>query len=348
MSYKSVARRKSLRRKQEEPRSWLQVFLVFILCASVLFAFAILLGNFLRNVADNGPDDDAPEADPSGNTGYFDISAVPVIVAEYCSNAEAAEGNLGSGAIRNTRSPIQYNAVSLLLRTKKSSVGSSAQTYTPSAYASTVKKTGMRLQYTSEFASLEPFDDPGTENIAKVIGEAKKKYGYVSGAFEIGFFNEPAVTRYLVREYEISLLCELSDCGLDDAVLTGASEQDLPDVIEFIRDARKRTNGKLKLGIAMDFAYFEAKDIKNKVNALHFDCGFFAIDLRSETVPTMMTPENFVYDRIGRIASTVSLYSVRVMVGIGPESGYRTEAESAFKAGSLNIMTVPGPTVYAE
>jgi len=338
MSYRTRYR-KNPRKSRVQDGGWgLKVFLVFILCSALLFAAAILLGNYLKMTADGGPYPDAPlnTTEALDVPAFFNVSNVPVIIGEYRTlNSVLGLDDPETDNKVSGKSAVEYSATTLLLRVsqKKDTAETTTQTEVTSR-----RQTGMRLLYSSDLSIGASFDSVGTENIAKVLGEAKTKYNYVSGLFEVMFFDEPDSSQSLMREYEIGLLCELSECGLDDVVLTGFSSENLTLAVKFVREVAQKTNGKLKVGIALPFDYFESADVRSNIKALNYDCGFLAMDLRDSTIPSLMSSTDFVFDRVGRIASTVSLFSVRVIVGCADAGSYKSEVDAAFKAGALNIQ----------
>ncbi len=352
-------RHRSFRARQRVKPGWgLTVFLIFLLCAAVLFTVAVLLGTYLKRISDDTSDTYNPvTAAEMTEPGRYSSSRVPVIIAEYADNSAICAGSVvsftkipeetlpvGSSATDTSGETltVKPNAVSLLLRTADTSAEPEE---TDSSAASVRSGTGMRLLYTSGLATSRSFDVSGGEEISTLISTAKQSFGFVSGVFTVMFQNEPSSSRSIIREYELSLLCELFENGIDDVVLTGFDAGNFRQAVAFVRDLSDRTGKKANIGIALDFSFYNSEDVRTIIAGSGFDCGFLAVNLAASEIPGLMTPEEVIFDRVGRIISTISLYNVRVLVGCGPNTGLSGEMSAAMRAGALNIQAVGKPDI---
>lgn len=312
------------------------VIIIFLVCAAVLFVFAVFLGKYLEKLSEEPEDTYVPITADTDTSGKYRSATVPVIIgAAYDPDGGVLYPELpapGSSSIGSC------NAISVVLRTPLAEETDSSAIEEGSSATAVRSGTGMRLCYTSTLAAARSFDVCDDVNLNDFLAGAREKAAYVSGIFAVMFQTEPVNSRSILREYELSLLSELFESGINDIVLTGFSSDELGEAIAFIRDLKLRCSVPSTVGIAMDFDFYNNPGVRSIISASGFDCGFLALDLSGLTVPGLMTPPELTADRVARVASVVSLYSVRVIVGCGAPDGFADEINAAFKAGALNIQ----------
>lgn len=336
MRTKGFRRSRVFSRKPKKQHSFAPaVIVIFLVCAAVLFAFAVLLGTHLRKISENTDDTYVPITANTDSVGKFRVSSVPVIVGAAYSPADSSVYPEAEAFASSAVKP--SDAVSVVLRTEAARTEDTGAE-TASSAVSYESATGMHLRYTSALAAARSFDECDEINVNDLFAGAKEKASYVSGLFGVTFQNEPASSRSIIREYEIMLLAELFETGFDDIVLTGFRAENLNDAIDFIRDLESRCEKDVNVGIALEFSFYNSDNVRSIISASGFDCGFLALNLSDVKVPGLMTPAELVSDRVARVASVVSLYSVRVIVGCGTEADLCDEMNAAFKAGAMNIQ----------
>ena len=336
MSMRSYSRRRLQRRRRQKTANWgVRALVIFLICASLLFITAIVIGLSLGRAAAD-PDGSSEEGTVKTSpppAGRFRKDAVPFVTARYLDHAAymtPASGYRGPD-------PEPDGAVSLLLRTP---AGEEDPSETSDGGVKT--GTGMRLLYRSPVSASKSFDIIDGPELSTLTAALKNEYRYLSGVFETSYAKEIISSRLIMKEYEISLVCELAESGFDEIVITGVGEDErsLSEAVSFIREIGERTGGAVSVGLALGLDFYDSPDARSAINSLGFDCGFLAVDLTSLEIPSLMTPETVIRDRTERISEITGLYGLRVIVGCGDEEGFDGEIAAARSAGALNVQSV--------
>jgi hypothetical protein len=225
---------------------------------------------------------------------------------------------------------IEYDAVSVTLRARVDD-GKMAL-----AYSSPVS-----LEYSIDLVGGVPLED-GIGLIEDNWGKRTK----ICGIFEINHPNEPEGTRDIVRAYEIALLCELIDAGVDEILLVGFLA-DTDAGVSFISDVYEKVGRRTVIGLALPFDYVNFSGRAAFVE-LSKKCAFLAIDLYTPAVPSLMTAESLIADRLERVAEVRREFSLRVLLGCGKAPDGDSQTRTAIANGAKNTMVGLGLPETAE
>ena len=77
-------------------------------------------------------------------------------------------------------------------------------------------------------------------------------------------------------------------------------------------------------------------------------CGFLAIDLYTPAVPSLMTAEELIADRLGRVGDVCREFSLRALLGCGKISDGDSQTRTAIAYGVKNTMVGLGLPTVAE
>lgn len=335
MSTVSGGRRRAFRsRHHTQMGKGGKLAVIFVTLALLLFVFAVMLGNYLRGLAEDIIEDttvpssteaevyyaNPPEnAISRGITFGRDYSAVDQTETE----SETTE-DTDSEIIEEA--PVKFDSVSVSLREKNRDSGEMLL-----AYASEVS-----LEYSIDVVGATNLDE-GMALIAENWGERTK----VSGVFEVDYLNRSEETRGIMRAYEIALICELVDAGFDEIMLigfSGAPEEGL----SFISDIYEQKGRGTVIGIAFSFDFLVSDGAREIIGEVAKKCGFLGLDLSSLEVPVLMSAESLITDRVSRTLDICREYSVRVILGCGAMPDTESQTRAAQTLGAKNIMTALG------
>lgn len=336
----SGGRRRAFRSRHRTPMGeGGRLAVIFVSLALILFVFAVMLGNHLRNLAEgvevstNGEDTTKAEIYYANAPDEL-IARGIVFGVDYSS--EISEGDVTeelSDYAEDTSlilDEIEYDAVSVTLRQKLSD-GSMAL-----AYSSPIS-----LGYSIDHVGDVPLTD-GLVQITDNWGKRTK----ICGIFEIDHPNEPEANRDIVRAYEIALVCELVEAGVDEIILVGFMA-DTDAGVSFISDVYGKVGRRTVIGLALPFDYVNFSGRAGLVE-LAKKCGFLAIDLYTPAVPSLMTAEELIADRLGRVGDVCREFSLRALLGCGKISDGDSQTRTAIAYGVKNTMVGLGLPAVAE
>ncbi len=337
MSTVSGGRRRAFKSRHHAPfGSGGKLAVLFVSLALLLFVFAVMLGNYLRGLAVDIIEETTTEphqteppviyAEPpekmTAKGILFGVDHTPVTATD---TAEATEEETSDETGEQTgpqERPIEYDAVSMLLRFYDSESGK------------------MKLSYSSELAleySIDIIGDvdlsEGMELICSDFGEEIR----TCGVFEVSYPNAEDVSRGIIRAYELALICELADAGIEEIVLVGFGE-DADEGLNFISEIYGQRGKSTRLGLALSFELITDPNSDELIDRISKECGFIALDLYSISVPSLMTPESLISDRIARSHDVCRRYSVRVILGCGNDPDGDSQIRAATEAGADNLM----------
>ncbi len=358
----SGGRRRAYRsRHQPGTLSWnAKLIITILVCGFVLFCAAIVLGHFLRrSAAEEGGSSD-PSGSTAAETARGDSAEYPVIVGKAVTfgsvlEAVGTQNAVGTGDTQTAPRNVNYDSISILLRYPDPDAAEQAgEDGTLPSYSGSMPGTGMTVTYTSPVVQAVMAEKPGSVGLRDGIAALKMTSGkkYMSGVFFLSYPSMSGSDRERVRDYELSLIYELFEYGIDEVVLCGygTGVADLSEAALFTHGLKARVGERCVLGVAFPFEFFSDDDAYAKMHDSGLEDAFFALDLASAEVPALMTPESLVNDRVQRIISLAVAYSLRVVVGCGDDPDPDSQVAEALKCGALNVQGVykadPGQIYY--
>ena len=333
----SGGRRRAFRSRHHTPMApGGKLAVIFFTVALLLFVLAVMLGNYLRGLAEDIIEDTTLPSSTEAEVYYANppanvISRGIVFGKNYSEAAESETENTyeGSGETEEEimpEEPVRFDSVSVTLRKRDRESGEMLL-----AYAS-----GASLEYSIDVVGTCDLYE-GLELISADWGERTK----ICGVFEIDYLNRPQETRGIMRAYELALICELVDAGFDEIMLIGFSG-DPEEGLSFISDVYEQKGRGTAIGIAFSFDFLTSEEANETVDEVAKKCGFLGLDLSSVEVPLLMSAESLISDRISRTLDICREYSIRVILGCGKNPDTESQTRAALSMGSNNIMTALG------
>ncbi len=328
----SGGRRRAFRSRHHAPMGkGGKLAVIFVCTALILFVFAVMLGNYLRGLAE-AVIEDTTEPSTTEEEIYYANAPDEVIAmgiyfgGEFASAESETQAETTEEDTSVPEEPIRFDSISLTLRAKDSESGE------------------MLLAFSSPISLEYCIDVTGETSLDEGLAAIKSFYGErmpICGVFEIDHPELPAQSRDIMRAYEIALICELIDAGIEEIVLVGF-DHEVEEGISFISDIYEQKGRGTAIGLALPFDLFIAPDAQSKLGEITKRCGFLALDLCSLKVPALMTAEALVTDRVSRTRAICREFSVRVLLGCGENPDCESQTRAAMKAGADNVMTALG------
>ena len=309
---------------------------IFVSIALVVFVFAVMLGNHLRTISEGAvaemSDSDTAELEiyyanaPEGvvargivfGVNYFPEDTEAVTSESVTDEVAVPETEADTAEESN---PIKYDAVSVTLR-KRMDDGRMAL-----AYSSPIS-----LEYMIDRVGEMPIDD-GLKLISENWGSRTK----ICAVFEVDHPNRDEATGAIMRAYEIALICELVEAGVDEILLVGFG-WDPYSGISFISDVYERVGRRSVIGLALPFDFITAYNSKENLIEIAEKCAFLAVDIYTPGVPALMTPEELIADRVLRVAEIRRELSMRILLGCGISPDGDSQTRTALICGAQNTM----------
>ncbi len=364
MSGMSGGRRRAYRSRHQpgELSFGAKLVITLLVCGFVVFCAAIVLGNFLRRLAGEAGETTAAPADattaeapaaPAGNPVIKGkaVTFYSVLSAAVGTGAETGSGQGGSG--------VQYDSISILLRYPDPELPSPSGRAEDGldglpSYNGSMPGTGMIITYTSPVVQAVMAERPGSVGLRDGIAALKMTSGkmYTSGVFYLAYPSLSGSDRTKIRDYEVSLIYELFEYGINEVVLCGygSEPEDVADAAEFVHGLKARIGDSCVLGVALPFDFFSTDDAYAKMRESGLRDAFFALDLVSVEVPGLMSPESLIYDRVQRIISLAVAYNLRIVVGCGQSEDVDSQVAEAIRSGAVNVQgaarSSPGKIYY--
>ena len=333
----SGGRRRAFRSRHRTPMGeGGRLAVIFVSLALVLFVIAVMLGNHLRNLAEGvevmsgGETTDseiyyanAPDAKIARGI-LFGVNYSDLTETEEATTAEETDGTSSS------LDEIRYDAVSVTLRQKR-----------PDGKMALAYSSPISLEYSIDLVGDVPLSD-GISLITENWGTRTT----VCGVFEIDYPNRPEETREIMRAYEISLVCELVEAGIDELLLVGFAA-DTGAGVSFISDVYEKVGRRTVIGLALPFDYV---NLAGRAGLLELSkkCAFLAVDLYTPSVPVLMTPEALIIDRVSRVADMRREFDLRILLGCGNDPDGDSQTRAALELGAKNTMVGLGLPDRAE
>ena len=328
----SGGRRRAFRSRHHSPMGkGGKLAVIFVCTALILFVFAVMLGNYLRGLAE-AVIEDTTDASTTEEELYYSNAPDEVIAmgiyfgGEFATEGTETQAETAEEDTSVPEEPIRFDSISLTLREKDKESGE------------------MLLAYSSPISLEYGIDVTGGTSLDKGMAEIRSFYGErmpICGVFEIDHPELPMPSRDIMRAYEIALICELIDAGIEEIVLVGF-DYEVEEGISFISDIYEQKGRGTAIGLALPFDFFVSAEAQGKLSEITKRCGFLALDLCSLKVPALMTAESLITDRVSRTRAICREFSVRVLLGCGenPDCEYQTRA--AMDAGADNVVTALG------
>ena len=332
MSTVSGGRRRAFRSRHHTPMGQGgKLAVIFVSIALVLFVLAVMLGNYLRGLAEDIIEDTTIPSSTEAEVYYAnppaDVIAQGIIFGvDYSSGTEEVLDESVEDTEEDTdipEDPVRFDSISLTLREKDRESGENIL-----AYSSPVS-----LEYSIDRVGETDLYE-GLELIEANWGERTKK----CGIFEIDYLSRPEETRGIMRAYEIALVCELVDAGFDEILLLGFTGHG-DEGLSFISDIYEAKGRGTAIGLGFSFDYLDSPDAKAEIDEIAKKCGFLALDLYSAEVPALMSAEALISDRVSRTLSICREYSMRVLLGCGNDPDCEGQTRAAIAVGADNVMS---------
>ncbi len=344
MSSVSGGRRRAFRSRHHTPMGQGgKLAVLFVSIALVLFVLSVMLGNYLRSLAQDIIEDTTQPSSTEAEVYYAnppaDVIARGIIfgkdylvstedmteetsteATEYANDTEASATEEDTAIPED---PIKFDSVSVTLREKDRESGALLL-----AYSSPVS-----LEYSIDITGSVYLDE-GIELIESNWGERTK----ICGVFVIDYLNRPEETRSIMRAYELALVCELVDAGFDEILLLGFTGN-TDEGLSFISDIYEEKGRGTAIGLGLSFDFVNSLEAKDRIDEIAKKCGFLALDLYSVDVPALMSAESLISDRVSRTLSICREYSIRALLGCGNDPDCESQTRAAIDAGADNIMT---------
>ena len=112
--------------------------------------------------------------------------------------------------------------------------------------------------------------------------------------------------------------------------------------MSFISDIYEQKGRGTAIGLALSFDYLVSQTASEELFEITKKCAFLALDLHSLTVPSLMSAEDLISDRVSRSLAICREYSIRVILGCGDAPDGESQTRAAMNAGANNLMTVLG------
>jgi hypothetical protein len=307
---------------------------VFVTLALLLFVFAVMLGNYLRNLAEDIIEDTTLPSSTQAEVYYANppeaVIAQGIVFGNDPSTEteaeitapESAEDTAGD-TLPFEEEPVKFDAVSLTLRRKDRESGELLLAY----------NSQVSLEYSIDVTGKVTLDE-GMALIRKHWGERTT----VCGIFQVDYPNRAEETRAVMRAYELALLCELVEAGFDEIMLIGFSD-DPEEGVAFISDVYEKKGRSTAIGIAFSFETLTSPSARDGLGQIAKKCGFLALDLSTVEVPSLMSAETLIADRVSRTLDICREYSLRVILGCGDSPDCSSQTRVALAAGVKNVMT---------
>ncbi len=328
----SGGRRRAFRSRHHTPMGQGgKLAVIFVCTALLLFVFAVMLGNYLRGLAE-AVIEDTTEAVTTETEIYYanapdEVIAMGILFgADLVAPESETQAETGEEDTYVSEDPIRFDSLSLTLRQKDKESGE------------------MLLAYSSPISLEYAIDSVGEISLGEGLAAIRSFYGErkkICGVFEIDHLERSEKSREIMRAYEIALICELIDAGIEEIVLTGF-EYEIEEGISFISDIYEQKGRGTAIGLVLPFDYLVAPDAKDKLAEITKKCAFLALDLHSLTVPALMTVESLITDRVSRTITVCREFSIRVLLGCGENPDCELQTRAAMNAGSDNVMTALG------
>ncbi|MBQ4140300.1 MAG: hypothetical protein IJD70_03085 [Clostridia bacterium] len=357
MSTVSGGRRRAFRSRHHTPMPpGGKLAVIFVSIALVLFVLAVMLGNYLRTLAEDIIYDTTEPVTTEAEVYYANppanvIAQGIIFGVDYSPETEDATEDIPETTFEDTtevneetqeetgdvtsdssdttenieipEDPIRFDSVSVTLREKDRDSGEMLLAYNSSA----------SLEYSIDRVGSTDLDS-GVDLIYSNWGERTK----ICGIFEIDYLNRPDETRSIMRAYEIALICELVDAGFDEILLLGFTGN-TDEGLSFISDVYEQKGRGTVIGLGLSFEFINATGAKEKIDEIAKKCGFLALDLYSVEVPSLMNAQSLIADRVLRAQSICSEYSIRMLLGCGSDPDCELQTRAAMNSGADNIMT---------
>jgi hypothetical protein len=304
---------------------------IFVCTALLLFVLAVMLGNYLRGLAEAVIEETTEQVTTEAEVYYAnapdEVIAMGIVFgADLFDSVSETREETSEEDTSIPEDPIKFDSLSLTLRQKDKESGE------------------MLLAYSSPISSEYEIDISGETSLETGLNDIRSFYGErksICGVFEIDHLERPAQSREIMRVYEIALICELIDAGIEEILLVGF-EHEIEEGIDFISDIYEQKGRATAIGLVLPFDYFVAPDAQEKLAGITQRCGFLALDLKSLTIPALMTAESLITDRVSRTLSVCHEFSIRVLLGCGEDPDCELQTRAAMAAGSDNVMTALG------
>lgn len=339
MSTVSGGRRRAFRSRHHTPMGeGGRLAVIFVSIALILFVFAVMLGNHLRGLAENIIDETTETSSTETEVYYANapsgvIARGIVFGVDYAEYAETAvetsavipddTGSLTDVDTSPVQDPIEFDALSVVLREKDAASGE------------------MLLAYSSPISLEYSIDTVGATEIEAGMSLIAGNWGektVMCGIFEVDYLNRSEETRGIMRAYEVALVCELIDAGVDEIMLIGFAN-DLDEGISFISDIYEQKGRGTAVGLALSFDFVNSEGARTEIAEIAKKCGFLALDLYSLDVPALMSAEALITDRVSRTLDICREHSIRVLLGCGNPPDGDSQSRAAIDAGAKNLMT---------
>ena len=325
MATVSGGRRRSFKSRHHTPMApGGKLAVIFVCTALLLFVLAVMLGNYLRGLAEEIIEETTEPSTTEAEIYYANAPGKVIAMgiafgSEFTSAESETQAQTSEEDTSVPEDPIRFDSLSLSLRQKDAQSGE------------------MLLAYSSPISLEYAIDKVGNTALDEGLSAIRDFYGDrmpICGVFEISYLDRSATSRDIMRTYEIALIGELIDAGVEEILLVGF-EDDIEEGISFISAIYGQKGRGTVIGLVLDFDYLVAPDAQENIAQITEKCGFLALDLHSLTVPALMTAESLIGDRVSRTLSICREFSIRVLLGCGDAPDCESQTRAALNAGAI-------------
>jgi hypothetical protein len=296
---KKYARRTSSRRGGS--RAWLAVLAVaaFVaLCLAISVALGISLGN---------------RADEKTDMGGYELPKI-----EYVSGGKSVKGVAASlvNVDDDRINMAEGDDVSVTLRYSDGT-----------------------LSYFSPMANEVGFDSCGNKSLESFADGIHSFDGYLCGVFYVTSFGiENAKLREIYKSYEIALISEAAECGVDDILIVGidVNDKNVVEVEEYLSRAAIAADA-VPVGICLERASFPSSNSEQYVALrLRRACDYFALDTKSMIIDGYENADEIARAIVDDMYYYIEAHGLRLVVSAEDREVY----EKAIELGINNLQMI--------
>lgn len=176
------------------------------------------------------------------------------------------------------------------------------------------------LTYSSSIARSVGFDSCGEEELSSYADGVHYVGGYLCGVFYVrSFAEEDEGLREIYKAYELSLISEAAECGVDDILLVGigVGSNNVAEVEEFLMRAALAAK-EAPIGVCVGRASFSTSEQEQYLALrLRAACDYFALDTGSIKVGDGMSADEAVRLIADDVYYYIEEYSLRLVFSDG-------------------------------
>jgi hypothetical protein len=195
------------------------------------------------------------------------------------------------------------------------------------------------LSYSSPTASAVGFDACGNKSLESFSDGIHSFDGYLCGVFYVTSFGiEDAKLREIYKSYEIALISEAAECGVDDILIMGidVNDKNVAEVEEYLSRAAIAADT-APVGICLERSSFPSSDSEQYIALrLRQACDYFALDTKSMIADGYENAEDMARAIADDMYYYIEAYGLRLVVSAEDREVY----EKAIELGLNNLQLI--------